>query len=31
MWYASGEKKNVHKILEGKPEGKKPTGRPMSG
>jgi hypothetical protein len=28
MWHALGEDRNVYKVLIGKPEGKKPLGRP---
>jgi hypothetical protein len=31
MWHEWGEKKNVYRLLVGKPEGKRPLGRPRRG
>jgi hypothetical protein len=28
MWHEWGEKRNVYRLLVGKPEGKRPVGRP---
>jgi hypothetical protein len=31
MWHECGEKRNVYRLLVGKPEGKRPLGRPRRG